>query len=95
MNVELKNTIHTVTKELYALHAIIFMTIYGSVNLNKEVLELNQLVVHAADVNLLGKNIDITLDFSKAVGLELNTEKIKYIFMCCQHPTGQNDKGGK
>jgi hypothetical protein len=62
--------------------------------LNKEGLELNQLLV-CADVNLLGKNLDSPLDSSKAVGLEINTQKTKYMSMHCQHTAGQNDKGSK
>jgi hypothetical protein len=45
----------------------------------------HQLLVYAADVNLLGDNIDITkknietlIDASKQVGPEANTEKTKY-----------------
>jgi hypothetical protein len=48
-----------------------------------------QLLVYADDVNLLGDNIDIRkkntqtlIDASKEVGLEVNTEKIKYTITC-------------
>jgi hypothetical protein len=47
----------------------------------------HQLLVYADDVNLLGDNIDpikknmeSLIDASKEVGLEVNTEKTKYIF---------------
>jgi hypothetical protein len=54
--------------------------------------ELNgtqQLLVYADDVNLLGDNIDsikknthTLVDVSKEVGLEVNTEKNKYMLLC-------------
>jgi hypothetical protein len=49
----------------------------------------HQLLVYADDVNLLGDNIDTkkentqtSIDASKEVGLEANTEKTKFIVMC-------------
>jgi hypothetical protein len=48
-------------------------------------------------VNLLGDNIDAIkknmetlIDFSKKVGLEVNTEKTKYTFLPRHHNAGQN-----
>jgi hypothetical protein len=45
-----------------------------------------QLLVYADDVNVLGDNIDIVtkntqtlIDASKEIGLEVNTEKTKYM----------------
>jgi hypothetical protein len=67
---------------------------------NQVGLKLNgthQLLVYADDVNLLGDNIDAmkknmeTLtDSSKEVGLEVNTEKTKYMLLSCHQNAGQN-----
>ncbi|KAJ4439572.1 hypothetical protein ANN_07699 [Periplaneta americana] len=42
---------------------------------------LNQLLVYADDVNMLGENTGILLEASKAIGLEVNPEKTKYMIM--------------
>jgi hypothetical protein len=41
----------------------------------------HQLLGYAGVVNLLGDNTDILIDASKEVGLEVNIEKIKYMFL--------------
>jgi hypothetical protein len=66
---------------------------------NQVGLKLNrthQLLVYADDVNLLGDNIDAikkdmkTLsDTSKEVGLEVNTEKTKYMLLSRHQNAGQ------
>jgi hypothetical protein len=57
----------------------------------------HQLFAYADDVNLLGDNTDTikrntqTLtDASKEVGLEVNTEKIKYMLLSRHQNAGQN-----
>jgi hypothetical protein len=71
---------------------------------NKEGLELNgthQLLVCADDVNLLGENINIIkknaealLDASKEIGLEVNSEITKYMFMSRHQTAGQSNYTG-
>jgi ribosomal protein S2 len=57
----------------------------------------HQLLIYAADVDVLGDNIDDlkknteTLnDANKEVGLEVNTEKIKYMLLSGHQNVGQN-----
>jgi hypothetical protein len=57
----------------------------------------HQLLAYADDVNLLGDNIDTIkkntgtlIDASKEVGLEINAEKTKYMFLSRHQNVGQN-----
>jgi hypothetical protein len=59
--------------------------------------ETHQLLVYADDVNLLGgnrdtikKNTGTLIDANKKVGLEVNTEKTKYMLLLCHQNAGQN-----
>jgi hypothetical protein len=54
-------------------------------------------VVYANDVNLLGDSIDsikkntqTLIDASNEIGLEVNTEKTKYMLLSHHQNTGQN-----
>jgi hypothetical protein len=68
---------------------------------NQVGLKLNvthQLLVYADDVNLLADNIgtikknkETSIDASKKVDLEVNTEKTKYMLLSCNHNVGQNN----
>jgi hypothetical protein len=67
---------------------------------NQVGLKLNrthQLLAYADDMNLLGDNIDTIkkntetlIDASKAVGLEINVEKTKYMLLSRHQNVGQN-----
>jgi hypothetical protein len=57
----------------------------------------HQLLVYADDVNLLGDNIntitknkETLIDTSKKVGLEVNTQKTKYMLLSHHQKAGQN-----
>jgi hypothetical protein len=57
----------------------------------------HQLLAYADDVNLLGvtiytikKNMEILIDASKEVGLEINVDKTKYMLLSRHQNVGQN-----
>jgi hypothetical protein len=57
----------------------------------------HHLLVYAEDVNLLGDNVDTmkkntetSIDASKEVGLDVNTEKTKYMLLSRHQNVGQN-----
>jgi biotin operon repressor len=57
----------------------------------------HQLLIYADDVKLLGDKIDTSkeniqtlIDASKEVGLEVNTEKIKYMLLSRHQNAGQD-----
>jgi hypothetical protein len=67
---------------------------------NQMGLKLNgkhQLLAYADDVNLLGdnidtikKNMDILINVSKEIGLEINVDKTKYMLLSRHQNVGQN-----
>jgi hypothetical protein len=48
------------------------------------------MLVYADDVNLMGDNTQTVTDASKKVGLEVNTEKTKYVLLSRHQNAGQN-----
>jgi hypothetical protein len=67
---------------------------------NQVGLKLNgthQLLVYAADVNLLGgnkdtikKNAETLIDASKGIGIEVSAEKFRYMLLSCHQTAGKN-----
>jgi lambda repressor-like predicted transcriptional regulator len=99
-----KCTIQNGLKKINALSPLLFNFAFANairrVQGNQKVLKLNrtnQLSAYADDVNTVGENIDTIkkntealLDASKEVGLEVNTEKIKYMLITRSQKIGQN-----
>jgi hypothetical protein len=68
-----------------------------SIHVGLKLIGTHQLLAYAHDVNLLGDNIDTinknteTLIYvSKEVGIEINVEKTKYMFLSYRQNAGQN-----
>jgi hypothetical protein len=73
------------------------MALLANYSLFTPLLVTHQLLVYADDVNLLGDNIDAIkknmetlIDASKEVGLEVNTEKTKYMLLSRHQNAGQS-----
>ena len=68
------------------------------VQVNQDGLKLNQLLIYAHDVNILGgsihtiqENSEVLVVASKETGLEVNAEKIKYMVMSRDQNAGRSD----